>query len=111
MAPSFSVKRFNNEITLQSNIVTGWKKKSNNTVASGEYKVEGDTSSAAGALVVQGLSGKINKSIERHFLNTLPEEKKRFNLTAPKIETQQDTKLNIKTYGLQYALIYTGLSI
>eukprot|EP00944_MAST-04C_sp_MAST-4C-sp1_P013741 g13741.t1 len=95
VAPSFSAKRFNNEITLQSNIVTGWKKKCNNTVASGEYKMEGDTSSPVGVLVVQGLSGKINKSIERHFLNTLPEEKKRFNLTAAKTET--DTKLNIKT--------------
>ena len=82
VAPSFSAKRFNNEITLQSNIVTGWKKKSNNTVASGEYKVKDDTSSAAGTVIVQGLSGKINKSIERHFLNTLPEEKKRFNLTT-----------------------------
>eukprot|EP00944_MAST-04C_sp_MAST-4C-sp1_P012621 g12621.t1 len=83
----------NDETTLHSNIVIGWKK----TVASGEYKVKDDTSSAAGTVIVQGLSGKINKSIERHFLNTLPEEKKRFNLTAPKTETQQDTKLNIKT--------------
>ena len=90
-------KTLDNELTVQSSVVVEWKKNYNDVVARDEHKMEDDEVSDVGILSMQGLSGKINKSIERKFLNVLPEEKKRFNLTAAKTKTQQDTNFNIKS--------------